>query len=71
MNGLQSTVLTLVAGMLTLVLVEEAIAAVAVITRTTGTTSVLRAAAATLLSGAHFICNLKAEGKTKKYKVIE
>lgn len=61
MNGLQSTVLTLEAVMLTLVLIEEALTAIAVITRTTGTTAMLRAAASTFLSGVHFICNLKAE----------
>ena len=70
-NGLQSTVLTLVAVMLTLVLAEEAIVTVAVITRTTGTTAMLRTATTTFLLGVHFICNLKAEGKTKKYRVIE
>ena len=59
-SGLQSTVLTLVAVVLTLVLTEEAIMTIAVITRTTGTTALLRAATAAFLSGVHFICNLKA-----------
>lgn len=70
-NGLQSTVLALIAIMLSLVLSEEAITTVAVNTRPTGTTAVLRPASTTFLLGVHFICNLKAEGKTKKYRVIE
>ena len=66
-NGLQSTVLTLIAVVLTLVLAEEAVAAVAVVTRPAGTAALLRTATATtFLLGVHFICNLKAEGKTKR-----
>lgn len=64
-NGPQSTVLTLIAVMLTLVLAGEAL--IAVITRTVGPTTMLSSATTTFLSGVHFICNLKAEGKTKKY----
>ena len=60
MNGLQSTVLTLVAVMLPLVLSEVAIAAVAVFTQTTETPAMLRASTPAFLSGVHFICNLKA-----------
>lgn len=72
MNGLQSTLLTLRAEMLTLVLAEEAIMlTVAVITQTAGPCAMLRSASASFLLGVHFICNLKAVGKTKKYKVIE
>ena len=66
MNGLQNTVLTLIAVMLTLVLLEEAITAIAVITRATGTSAVLRAATATFLSGVHFICNLESEVGSRK-----
>ena len=58
-NGLQSTVLTLVAAMLVLVLIEEAITTLAVVSRTAGTTTMLRTATAPFLSGVHFICNLK------------
>ena len=59
-NGIQSTVLALVAIMLTLVLVEEAVTAVYIIARTAGTATMLRTATAPFLSGVHFICNLKA-----------
>ena len=59
-NGLQSTVLTLIAVMLALVLTEEAILTVAVIARTTGTATLLRTASTAFLLGVHFICNLKA-----------
>ena len=59
MNGMQSTVLTLIAVVLVLVLLEEAVTAVALITRTAGTTTMLRTATAAFLSGVHFICNLK------------
>ena len=65
-NGLQSTVLTLVAVMLTLVLVEEAVTTVAVIARTTGTPTLLRAATTAFLSGVHFICNLESEVGSRK-----
>ena len=69
-NGLQSTVLTLIAVMLILVLVEEAITSLAVFTRTSGAATVLRTAtAATFLSGVHFICNLKAEVGRQKSEV--
>ena len=63
-NGLQSTVLALIALMLVLVLIEEVVAtitATALVARTTGTTAVLRAASTAFLSGVHFICNLKAD----------
>ena len=70
-KGLQNTVLTLIAVMLTLVLIEEVIATIAVFTRTAGAAAMLRAASTSFLSGVHFICNLKAEGKTKRYRVIE
>ena len=59
-NGLQSTVLALMAEMFTLVLIEEAIKTVAFFTRAAGTTAMLRPAASAVLSGVHFICNLKA-----------
>ena len=68
-NGLQSIVLTLVAVLLTLVLVEEAITATAVVTRTTGIATMLRTATTTFLSGVHFICNLKAEDRCQKSEV--
>ena len=58
-NGLQNTVLTLLAVVLALVLLEEAFAALAVVTRTTGAATVLRTASSTILSGVHFICNLE------------
>ena len=58
-NGLQSTVLTLIAVMLAVVLIEEAFTTTAGFTRTVVTTTRLRAAATTFLSGVHFICNLK------------
>lgn len=61
MNGLQSTVRTLIAVMLILVLVEEAFTVTAVFTRTAGTTTLLRSATSTFLSGVHFICKLKSD----------
>ena len=67
-NGLQSTVLTLVAVMLTLVLVEGAVAPIAVITRTVGTTALLRAGSAAFLSGVHFICRLETDVRSPKVK---
>ena len=68
-NGLQSTVLTLIAVMLVLVLIEEAFTAIAVITRTTGTAAVLRAATTTVLSGVHFIYNLESEVGSQRSEV--
>ena len=59
-SGLQSTVLTLVAVMLPLVLLEEAITTKAVVTRTAGAPAMLRTATAAFLSGVHFICNLES-----------
>ena len=56
-SGLQSTVLALLAVVLTLVLAEEAVITIAVITRATGTATMLRTAAPTFLLGVHFICN--------------
>ena len=49
--------LTLIAVVLSLVLIEEAFTTLAVITRTAGTATVLRTAATTFLLGVHFICN--------------
>ena len=68
MNGLQNTVLSLIAVMLTLVLLEEAISAVAVIARTAGTTAVLRTASTACLSGVHFICSLESDVRSLKVK---
>ena len=65
-NGLQSTVLTLVAVMLPLVLSEVAIAAVAVFTQTTGIPAMLRASTPAFLSGVHFICSLESEVRSRK-----
>ena len=67
-NGLQSTVLALVAVVLPLVLLEEAITSLAVVTRTAGTTTMLRAAATTFLLGVHFICNLKANSRDGPFR---
>lgn len=70
MNGLQSTVLALIAVLLTLVLVEEAVTTVAVIARTTGiSSSVLRTAPTTFLSGVHFICSLESEVRSRKSEI--
>ena len=69
MNGLQNTVLSLIAVMLTLVLLEEAISAVAVIARTAGTTAVLRTESTACLSGVHFICSLESEVSRQKSEV--
>ena len=68
-NGQQNTVLTLVAVVLALILLEEAVTTLAVITRSSGTTSMLRTATATFLSGVHFICNLKSEVRCQKTEV--
>ena len=59
LNGLQNTVLALLAVMLSLVLIEEAITTLAVLTRTAGTATLLRTATTAFLSGVHFICSLK------------
>ena len=67
-NGIQSTVLALVAIMLTLVLVEEAVTAVYIIARTAGTATMLRTATAPFLSGVHFICNLKANSRDGPFR---
>lgn len=70
LNGLQSTVLTLVAVVLSLVLIEEAIlTTIAVVARTTGASTVLSAATTTVLSGVHFICNLESEVRSLKPEV--
>ena len=66
LNGLQNNVLTLVAVVLALVLLEGAVTTLAVITRSSGTTSMLRTATATFLSGVHFICNLESEVGSRK-----
>ena len=68
LNGLQNTVLTLVAVVLALVLLEEAVTTLAVITRSSGTTSMLRTATATFLSGVHFICSLESDVRSPKVK---
>ena len=65
-NGLQSTVLTLVAVMLPLVLLEEAIATMTVGTRTAGAPAMLRTATAAFLSGVHFTCKLESEVGSRK-----
>ena len=56
-NGLQSTVLVLIAVMLTFILTEEELTIAIVITRIAGTAAMPRAPIALFLSGAHFICN--------------
>ena len=66
MNGLQSTVLTLLAVMLDLVLTEEAVTFTTVITRIAGTASMLCIATVSFLSGVNFICSQKAESKKRK-----
>ena len=58
-NGLQSTVLVLIAVMLTFILTEEELAIAIVITRIAGTAAMPRAPIALFLSGVHFICSLK------------
>ena len=67
-SGLQSTVLTLVAVMLPLVLLEEAITTMAVVTRTAGAPAMLRTATAAFLSGVHFICSLESDVRSPKVK---
>ena len=65
-NGQQNTVLTLIVVMLLLVLTEGDLTVTAVFTRIAGTTTMLRAAITTFLSGVNFICSQKAESKKRK-----
>ena len=69
MNGLQNTALILIAVMLTLVLLEEAITTAAAIARVTGTTILFRTATTSFPSGVHFICSLESEVGRQKSEV--
>ena len=67
-NGLQNTVLTWIAVLIILVLVEEAFITTTVFSLISEPTPIIRTTGTSYLLGQHFICNMKEEIKDQKTK---